>query len=72
MKRQQRKVIADARKDSTTSKWQDKKEKLKLSFPQLTDADLKYDESSVTEMLVGLSNKLGRNVEELQEIMESL
>ena len=72
MKSQPPKSAASTGANSTISKWQGKKDKLKLSFPELTDADLMYDESDVKEMLVSLSSKLGKKVEYLKEIMEAL
>jgi hypothetical protein len=54
------------------SSWEDQKSKLKISFPQLTDADLNFDESNKFEMLTQLQVKVGRTVKELQIIIETL
>jgi thymidylate synthase len=52
--------------------WEEQKDKLKLKFPKLTDADLNFDESKKFEMLTQLQVKVGRTAKELQEIIESL
>lgn len=54
------------------SKWETQKEKLKLKFPKLTDADLNFDESNKLEMLTQLQVKVGRTTKELQLIIETL
>jgi hypothetical protein len=54
------------------SRWEDQKSKLKLSFPKLTDADLNFDESEKFEMLTQLQSKVGRTVQELKVIIETL
>lgn len=55
-----------------TTNWEEQKSKLKMSFPQLTDADLNYDESNKFEMLTQLQVKVGRTIKELQVIIETL
>lgn len=54
------------------SNWEEQKDKLKLKFPKLTDADLNFDESKKFEMLNQLQAKVGRTTKELQIIIESL
>ena len=54
------------------SKWAEKKTKLKLQFPNLTDADLDFDETRKSEMLSKLQVKVKRTVNELQTIMDTL
>jgi hypothetical protein len=54
------------------SNWEQQKDKLKLNFPKLTDADLNFDESNKFEMLTQLQAKVGRTVKELQVIIETL
>lgn len=52
--------------------WEAQKEKLKLSFPQLTDADLNFDERFKDVMLTKLQGIVGRTKKELQVIIETL
>jgi hypothetical protein len=52
--------------------WEAQKEKLKLSFPQLTDADLNFDERFIDVMLTKLQGIVGRTKKELQVIIETL
>ena len=52
--------------------WEDQKEKLKLSFPKLTDADLNFDERFKDIMLTKLQGIVGRTKKELQVIIETL
>ena len=54
------------------SNWEEQKDKLKLKFPKLTDADLNFDESNKFEMLTQLQVKVGRTTKELQVIIETL
>jgi hypothetical protein len=54
------------------SHWELQKEKLKIAFPQLTDADLNFDESDKLEMLSKLGRKVGKTVPDLQVIIETL
>lgn len=54
------------------SHWEMQKDKLKLKFPKLTDADLDFDESNKFEMLTKLQSKVGRTTKELQVIIETL
>lgn len=52
--------------------WEAQKEKLKMSFPKLTDADLNYDERFKDVMLIKLQGIVGRTKKELQVIIETL
>jgi hypothetical protein len=52
--------------------WEHQKEKLKLSFPKLTDADLNFDERFKDVMLTKLQGIVGRTKKELQVIIETL
>jgi hypothetical protein len=52
--------------------WEDQKEKLKLRFPKLTDADLNFDERFKDVMLTKLQGIVGRTKKELQVIIETL
>jgi len=52
--------------------WEDQKEKLKMAFPKLTDADLNFDERFKDVMLIKLQGIVGRTKKELQVIIETL
>jgi hypothetical protein len=52
--------------------WDAQKAKLKLTFPKLTAADLNFDETQKTEMLMKLELKLAMSSEEIRFIIESL
>ena len=52
--------------------WEAQKEKLKLTFPKLTDADLNFDERFKDVMLNKLQGIVGRTKKELQVIIETL
>lgn len=52
--------------------WEAQKEKLKLTFPKLTDADLNFDERFKEVMLNKLQGVVGRTKKELQVIIETL
>lgn len=56
-------------KDVKSENWDAQKEKLKASFPDLTEADLNYDESQKKEMLSKLETKVGKTDKELQSII---
>ena len=52
--------------------WNQKKEKLKVKFPEITDEDLKYNEGKEKEMIEMLGNKLGKSKQELLYIIVAL
>jgi hypothetical protein len=52
--------------------WEAQKEKLKMSFPKITDADLNFDERFKDVMLTKLQGIVGRTKKELQVIIETL
>jgi hypothetical protein len=54
------------------TKWEAKKALLKKKFPQLTEADLDYDENRKNQMYSNLQLKTGRTIRELQDIIEIL
>ena len=54
------------------SNWEAKKIKLKMKYPQLTNDDLSFDETKKEEMLKKLEVTLGKTVEELHDIIETL
>jgi uncharacterized protein YjbJ (UPF0337 family) len=52
--------------------WNEIKDKLKVKFPTLTDADLQYEEGKKDEMLEKVQTKLGKNKEEMSKIIETI
>jgi len=52
--------------------WNDKKEKLKKKFKNLTDKDLSFNESNEKEMIEIVGNKLGKSKQELLKIIITL
>lgn len=52
--------------------WEDIKNKLKVKFSWLTDADLQYTEGKKEEMLNRLQIKIGKTKDELAKIMAGL
>jgi hypothetical protein len=52
--------------------WNSKKEKLKKRFPDITDADLSYNEGKEKEMLEILGYKLGKTKQELLNIIVTI
>jgi uncharacterized protein YjbJ (UPF0337 family) len=45
--------------------WEQQKKSLRTKFPALTEEDLRFEEGKKDEMLVKLSQKLGKTKEEL-------
>jgi uncharacterized protein YjbJ (UPF0337 family) len=52
--------------------WDEKKEKLKQKFPDITDEDLRYNEGKEHEMIEMLGNKLGKSKLELLDIIVTI
>ena len=52
--------------------WNNKKEKLKQKFENLTDKDLSFNEGKEKEMIEMLGNKLGKTKKELLNIIITL
>jgi hypothetical protein len=52
--------------------WNDKKEKLKKKFPDITDEDVRFREGKEKEMIEMLGNKLGKSKLELLNIIVGL
>lgn len=52
--------------------WDKKKEKLKLKYPFITEADLRYHEGKEKEMMEMLGYKLGKSKQELLTIIVAL
>ena len=55
-----------------TGYWNIKKEKLKLKYKNLSDKDLCFSEGKEKEMIETLSNKLGKTMKELLNIIVAL
>jgi hypothetical protein len=58
--------------NSSIGYWNEKKEKLKQKFPNISDEDLWYCEGKEREMIEMLGYKLGKTKEELVNIIVSL
>jgi hypothetical protein len=56
----------------TSDHWLELQTKLKIQYPQLTDADLEYQELLGQDMLRMVEYKLGKTKEEMQEIIAGL
>jgi hypothetical protein len=52
--------------------WDDKKEKLKKRFKNLTDSDLSFNEGNEKEMIEKVGSKLGKTMKELLSIIITL
>ncbi len=52
--------------------WNQQKEKLKEQYPQLTDADLQFEQGQEHELFSNLERKLGKNPEEINRIFNQL
>lgn len=55
-----------------TGYWEQKKEKLKQRFPNITEEDLRYREGKEKEMIEMLGNKLGKSKQELLNIIVAI
>ena len=55
-----------------TGYWEQKKEKLKQKFPNITEEDLLYQEGKEKEMIEMLGNKLGKSKQELLNIIVAI
>ena len=47
--------------------WQDKKKKLKIQFPYLSDADLSFHEDKIADMINLLHSKIGKTIGKTKE-----
>jgi hypothetical protein len=54
---------------STSQHWRELQTKLKAKYPELTDADLAYQETMEQDMLRMVEYKLGKSKEEMQKII---
>jgi hypothetical protein len=52
--------------------WEQKKEKLKQRFPNITEEDLRFREGKEKEMIEMLGNKLGKSKQELLNIIVAI
>jgi hypothetical protein len=52
--------------------WDEKKEKLKQKFPNITEEDLRYREGKEKEMIEMLGYKLGKSKQELLNIIVAI
>jgi endonuclease III-like uncharacterized protein len=52
--------------------WNEKKEKLKQKFQNITDEDITFNENKEKEMMEMLGNKLGKTKDEMRNIIISL
>jgi len=52
--------------------WFAQRIKLKSKFPNLTNADLNYENSRKLQMLGNLSKKLGKTTDEISAIIETI
>ena len=59
-------------KERIRSNWNDKKEKLKESFSELSDADLYYNKGQEEELVDRIQGKIGRNRDEVIRILEEI
>ena len=50
--------------------WTGKKSRLKVKFPKITDADLRFLGDSKNEMISNLASKLGKTRAEMNEIID--
>jgi hypothetical protein len=57
---------------NTVRYWNNKKEKLKKKFKNLTDKDLNFNEGKEKEMIEIVGNKLGKSKQELLKIIITL
>lgn len=57
---------------TTAGQWLELQTKLKMKYPELTEADLEYQEMLEQDMLRMVEYKLGKTKEEMTEIIEGL
>lgn len=57
---------------TTSAHWLELQTKLKIQYPELTEADLEYQEPLGQDMLRMVEYKLGKTKEEMQKIIELL
>jgi hypothetical protein len=57
---------------TTSDHWRELQAKLKSKYPELTDADLEFQEPLEEDMLRMVEYKLSKTKEEMQEIIKKL
>ncbi len=56
----------------TTITWDERKEKLKQQFPDITEEDLHYNDGKEAVMIERLAHKLGKTSAELRYIIHAV
>lgn len=64
--------ITPTNPDLFKGNWNETRDKLKVKFPVLTDADLRFEKGKKEEMLEKVQTKLGKSKEELATIIAGL
>lgn len=59
-------------KEAIVGFWNERKEKLKQEYPNISDDDLRFSEGKEKEMVELLGYKLGKSEEEVRVIINSL
>ena len=59
-------------KDFVLGFWNERKDKLKMKFPAITDEDLNFHNNKEKEMIERLGYKLGKSKEELRTIINTI
>ena len=55
-----------------TISWEEKKERLKIIFPAITDSDLQFNDGKEKVMIEKLAYKLGKSEDELRYIIHAV
>ncbi|MEY4628854.1 MAG: hypothetical protein RLZZ595_1180 [Bacteroidota bacterium] len=55
-----------------TGNWEAKSKKIKAKYPQLTDADLKFEPGKESELLTRLESRLKKSREEVISVISSV
>jgi uncharacterized protein YjbJ (UPF0337 family) len=58
--------------ENGNANWSDQKTKLKAKFPELTDADLTFENGKKDDMFGKIEKKLGKSKQELHDIIGKL
>lgn len=59
-------------KKTTQAIWEEKKQKLKKTYPALTDGDLIYKRGKADQLVGRLQKKLGKNKAEVRQILKNI
>ena len=65
-------TVTPVNSDQVRENWGEKRAKLKIKFPTLTDSDLRYEKGKKDEMLERIQVKLGKTKEELNTVIAEL